>query len=104
MKNAIFCLLIMIMQSNSWVPLFPEQASSFAWQVDLLYFYLILISIAFTIPIVVAIFIFAVKYREKEKFATPDEIHGSIMLETVWSIIPFVISMTIFLGGAYIYY
>jgi cytochrome c oxidase subunit II len=92
------------MQSNSWVPIFPEQASTFAWQVDYLYFYLILISIAFTIPLVAAIFFFAVKYREKEKFATPDEIHGSIMLETVWSIIPFVISMTIFLGGAIVFY
>lgn len=92
------------MQSNSWVPLFPEQASSFAWQVDYLYFYLILVSVAFTVPIIAAIFIFFVKYREKERFATPDEIHGSIMLETVWSIIPFVISMTIFLGGAIVYY
>src|SRR5215213_1128805 len=92
------------MQSNSWVPLFPEQASSFAWQVDYLYFYLILVSVAFSIPIVLAIFYFFVKYREKEKYATPDEIHGSIMLETTWSIIPFIVSMTIFLGGAYIYY
>jgi cytochrome c oxidase subunit 2 len=92
------------MQTNSWVPLFPDQASTFAWQVDLLYAYLIIVSIAFTIPIVVAIFVFAIKYREKEKYATPDEMHGSITLETVWSIIPFVISMTIFLGGAYVYY
>ncbi len=92
------------MQTSSWVPLFPEAASSFAWQVDALYFYLILISVAFTIPIVAAIFFFAVKFREKEKYATPEEMHGSIMLETVWSIIPFVISMTIFLGGAYVYY
>jgi cytochrome c oxidase subunit 2 len=92
------------MQSNSWVPLFPEQASSFAWQVDYLYFYLILVSVAFSIPIVLAIFYFFVKYREKEKYATPDEIHGSITLETTWSIIPFVVSMTIFLGGAILYY
>ena len=92
------------MQTNSWVPLFPDQASTFAWQVDLLYVYLIIVSIAFTIPIVAAIFFFAVKYRERERYATPDEMHGSIMLETVWSIIPFVISMTIFLGGAYVYY
>jgi cytochrome c oxidase subunit 2 len=94
----------MIMQSNSWVPLFPDQASTFAWQVDALYAYLILVSIAFSIPIVLAIFYFFVRYREKEKYATPDEIHGSIMLETVWSIIPFVVSMTIFLGGAIIFY
>jgi cytochrome c oxidase subunit II len=94
----------MIMQTNSWVPLFPEQASTFAWQVDYLYFYLIIVSVAFTIPIVAAIFFFAIKYREREKFATPEEMHGSIMLETVWSIIPFVISMTIFLGGAIVFY
>lgn len=92
------------MQTTAWVPLFPEQASTFAWQVDLLYFYLIAVSIAFTIPIVAAIFFFAVKYRQTDKYATPEEIHGSMVLETVWSIIPFVVSMTIFLGGAIVFY
>jgi len=92
------------MQNTTWVPLFPEQASTFAWQVDALYFYLIAVSIAFTIPIVAAIFFFALKYRETEKFATPEEMHGSMVLETVWSIIPFVISMTIFLGGALVFF
>ncbi len=92
------------MQTTSWVPIFPEQASSFAWQVDLLYFYLIAVSVAFTIPIVLAIFVFAIRYRETEKYATPDEMHGSMVLETVWSIIPFIISMTIFLGGAIVYF
>lgn len=92
------------MQNTTWVPLFPDQASTFAWQVDYLYFYLIAVSLAFTVPIVVAIFIFALKYREKEKFATPEEMHGSMVLETVWSIIPFVISMTIFLGGAIVFF
>lgn len=92
------------MQSTTWVPFFPEQASSFAWQVDLLYFYLIAVSVAFSIPIVAAIFFFALKYREVEKFATPEEMHGSMVLEVVWSIIPFVVSMTIFLGGAIVFF
>lgn len=92
------------MQTNSWVPLFPEQASTFGVQVDALYAYLIVVSVVFSIPIIAAIFFFGVRYREKEKYATPDEMHGSIMLETVWSIIPFVVSMTIFLGGAYVYF
>jgi cytochrome c oxidase subunit 2 len=92
------------MQASGWVPLFPEQASSFAWQVDLLYFYLIVVSVAFTVPIVLAVFFFAVKYREKEKYATPEEIHGSMALEATWSFIPFVVSMTIFLGGAIVFY
>lgn len=92
------------MQTNSWVPIWPDQASTFAWQVDLLYIYLIVVSVAFSIPIVAAVFYFLIKYREREKYATPDEMHGSIVLETTWSIIPFVVSMTIFLGGAYVYY
>ncbi|HXG86656.1 MAG TPA: cytochrome c oxidase subunit II [Pyrinomonadaceae bacterium] len=90
--------------SNSWVPLFPEQASTFAPQVDYLYFYLIGISAFFTIGIVAALVYFAIRYREKEKYATGSEIHGSVGLETFWSIIPFIISMTIFLGGAIVYY
>src|SRR3982751_491886 len=92
------------MQQTSYVPIFPEQASVFAWQVDLLYFYLILISVAFTIPIVFAIFFFASKYREKQKFGSGAEIHGSMALEATWSFIPFVVSMTIFLGGAVVFY
>ena len=92
------------MQFNSWVPLFPEQASTFAWQVDLLYFYLIAVSVVFSIPIIIAIVFFGLKYREREKYAEGAAIHGSITLETVWSIIPFVVSMTIFLGGAIVYY
>lgn len=92
------------MQDKSWVSFFPEGASTFAWQVDYLYFYLIAISVFFTVGIVVVVGFFAVKYREKEKFATPDEMHGSIPLELFWSFIPFVISMTIFLGGAIVYY
>ncbi len=92
------------MQNTTWVPLFPEQASTFAGQVDALYLYLILVSIAFTIPIVAAIFYFGIRYRETEKYAVPDEMHGSMVLETVWSIIPFIISMTIFLGGAIVFF
>jgi cytochrome c oxidase subunit 2 len=91
-------------QNSAWVPIFPEQASTFAWQVDGLYFYLLAITAFFTIGIVAALIFLVIKYREKEKYATGAEIHGSIGLETLWSIIPFVISMTVFLGGAIVYY
>jgi cytochrome c oxidase subunit 2 len=92
------------MQESKWIPLFPEQASTFAWQVDGLYFYLILISVVFTVGIVAGVVYFVVRYKETDKYATPPEIHGSVPLELLWSFIPFVISMTIFLGGAIVYY
>ena len=91
-------------QQSNYIPIFPEQASEFAWQVDALYFYLILISAFFTVIIVAGLAYFVVRYREREKFENGAEIHGSMMLETTWSIIPFIISMTIFLGGAIVYY
>jgi cytochrome c oxidase subunit II len=89
---------------NSWIPFFPDQASSFAWQVDALYFYLVAITVFFTVAIVGVIAVFFVKYREREKYAHPSEIEGSTALEVTWSIIPFVIAMTIFVGGAVVYY
>ena len=92
------------MQENTWIPVFPEQASTFAWQVDALYFYILAISVFFTVGIVLAVAFFVVKYREKEKYATGAEIHGSVPLELFWSFVPFVISMTIFLGGAIVYF
>jgi cytochrome c oxidase subunit 2 len=85
---------------NNWIPLFPDQASTFAWEIDALYAYLILISIFFTVVIVAALAYFIIKYREKELYASPHSVHGSMVLELGWSILPFIISMTIFLGGA----
>lgn len=92
------------MQNSSWIPLLPDRASTVAGQVDYLYFYLILISVFFTVGIVAVIFIFAIKFRAKEKFAAPRGLHGSLVLETTWSIIPFLISMSIFTGGAIVFY
>lgn len=91
--------------NNSWyIPIFPEQASTLAWQVDALYFYLVAISLFFTFLVVGVIIVFFVKYRERVKYIMPSQIEGSTALEALWSVIPFVISMTIFVGGAVVYY
>lgn len=92
------------MQNNSWIPLFPDQASSFAWQVDALYFYIIAVCLFFGVGVVIFLALFAFKYRETEKFATPEEIHGSNVLEITWTAIPFVIAMTIFVFGTYVFF
>lgn len=94
----------MIMQQNSWIPLFPEQASTFAAEVDYLYFFILAVTLVFGIGCAVVIFFFAVKYREKEKFGRGADIHGSMVLEVTWTIIPFVIAMIIFIFGAVVFY
>lgn len=92
------------MQQNNWIPLFPEQASTFAWQVDALYFYILAVCLFFGVGCALAIFFFAIKYREKERFAEGSPIHGSMVLELTWTVIPFVIAMTIFVAGSYVFF
>jgi cytochrome c oxidase subunit 2 len=85
------------------LPLFPEQASQVAGQVDAFYLFLVLITTFFSLLIAVLILFFIVKYRQ-----SPDrkavQIHGSTLLEIVWTVIPLGISMVIFVWGAVLYY
>jgi cytochrome c oxidase subunit 2 len=85
------------------LPLFPEQASSLAGQVDGLYFFLIAVSAFFTVLIFATIFVFALKYR-REKHQHPVQIEGSLPLELTWTLIPLGICMIFFAWGSLIYF
>ncbi|HEY0546352.1 MAG TPA: cytochrome c oxidase subunit II [Pyrinomonadaceae bacterium] len=82
----------------------PEQASTFASRVDALYLYLCGLTIFFTLLIVSVLIFFVVKYRKRAPFEIPRPIAGSIKLETLWSVIPFLIAMSIFVWGANLYF
>ncbi|HZI58726.1 MAG TPA: cytochrome c oxidase subunit II transmembrane domain-containing protein, partial [Verrucomicrobiae bacterium] len=84
-------------------PIFPEQASSMAGQVDALYLFLVLITTFFSLLIAILILFFAIKYRRTPE-RQAEQIHGSTLLEIVWTVIPLGISMVIFVWGAVIYY
>jgi cytochrome c oxidase subunit II len=86
------------------VPFTPEQASSIAGHVDALYLYLILITLFFSVLVAVLIFYFAVRYRRRSPDEIPAPIAGSLPLETMWTVIPFLITMTIFVWGASLYF
>ncbi len=85
------------------VPLLPEQASTFAPQVDALYFFLVAVSAFFAVLIALVVIAFAVKYRRRSVTDRPAEIHGSLVLELAWTIIPFGIAMVMFFWGARVY-
>ena len=86
------------------LPLFPEQASTLAAQVDLLYFFLIGISLFFGLLIATLLVVFAIRFRRRPGGRIPPVIHGSTPLEIAWSVIPFGLSMIIFLWGALLYF
>ncbi len=86
------------------LPFTPEQASTVSGQVDALYTYLVAITLFFSVLVTVLIFYFAVRYRRRSESELPRPIAGSVKLETMWTVIPFLISMTIFVWGASLYF
>src|SRR5688572_29103771 len=86
------------------IPLFPEQASTLAPRVDNLYFFIVAVTAFFAIVTSVVVVAFAVKYRTSDPLAIGERITGSIPLELAWSVIPFIISVVIFLWAADVYF
>lgn len=86
------------------IPLMPEQASTYSWEVDALYLFLVGLTLLFSVGIALAIIIFAVKYRRRSPQDLPRPMEGAIKLEIVWSVIPFIIAMGIFAWGASLYF
>jgi cytochrome c oxidase subunit 2 len=84
--------------------LFPEQASTFAPEVDHLLYFLLTVSIFFTLLIFGAIFYFAVRYRRRSEKELPHVVHGGMTLEIVWSVIPFGLTMVMFTWGAAVFF
>jgi cytochrome c oxidase subunit II len=86
------------------VPLFPEQASTHAAQVDALLFFLLGISGFFTVLIAGLIVYFAVRYRRRADHDRPAPVPSSLKLELTWTLIPLAISLFIFVWGAQVYF
>jgi cytochrome c oxidase subunit 2 len=84
--------------------LFPEQASTLAPSVDMLYLFLIGVSLFFGLLIAGLLIVFAVRFRRRPGDPVPEPIHGSTALELTWTIIPFSIAMVIFFWGAIVYF
>jgi cytochrome c oxidase subunit 2 len=88
---------------NTDFHLFPEQASTIASEIDALYLFLCALTAFFTILIFVLIVFFALKYRRRNDAEVPPKIEGSLKLELLWTIIPLIIVMVIFVWGAKVY-
>jgi cytochrome c oxidase subunit 2 len=86
------------------LPFFPEQASNFAFEMDLFYLFLVGVTAFFTTGVAVAGLYFLIKYRRRSRSHVPEQIEGNLKLEILWTVIPFVIAMFIFAWGAKIYY
>jgi cytochrome c oxidase subunit 2 len=87
------------------LPLFPVSASTMSGQVDALAIFLTLVSGVMTILIFATITVFAIKYRRRSpNDPLPKPIHGSMLLEVTWSILPFIVMLGMFGWGARVFF
>ncbi|MGZ8872473.1 MAG: cytochrome c oxidase subunit II [Pyrinomonadaceae bacterium] len=95
-------MLLLFMQS--WIPFIPESASTLSDDVDAVYFYISGVTVFFVTLISLVIIFFVIRYRRRNPFEIPRPVEGSTKLETLWSVIPLVIAMTIFVWAAKVYF
>ena len=86
------------------IPLFPERASTIANDVDALYFFLVGLSVVMSVLIATLVVTFAIKFRRRHVDEVGAQVHGGLMLELAWTIVPFLITMVIFFWGAKVYF
>jgi len=88
----------------SGTPLFPDAVSTMAPRVDALFFYLLGLTAFFSLLIAGLIVYYAIKFRRRAHDQIGARIEGGKVLEITWTIIPFVIVMSIFVWGASVFF
>jgi cytochrome c oxidase subunit II len=82
----------------------PEQASSVALGVDLLYIFIIVVTVATSLAVYIAAAIFIVKYKRRSEDEIPEQIEGNLPLEIAWSLIPLGVVLVMFVWGIVVFY
>ncbi|EFO79470.1 cytochrome c oxidase, subunit II [Oscillochloris trichoides DG-6] len=84
-------------------PFFPDQASTFAGAVDLLYFFLIGLSLIFAGVLPFVILFLIVRYHRSQKVDRSNPVSSDLRLELTWTIIPLLLTLVVFFWGAFLY-
>jgi len=85
-------------------PLFPEQASTMAGQVDALYIMLCIVTGAVSVLIFTTIFVLSIIYRRRPDNELAEEQEPPKALEAAWIILPFIFFMATFVWGSWLYF
>jgi cytochrome c oxidase subunit 2 len=77
---------------------FITQASVAAGKVDSVFFFIFLLCAAFLVLITSALIYFVIKYNRKRR-PQAEDIEGNLWLETVWTIVPTILFLVMFVYG-----
>lgn len=83
---------------------FPPQASTIAAEVDALYLFIIGVTVAVSTMTALVLFYFAIRYHRKRPDEVPKPIHGSLTLELVWTLVPLVFVIAMFVWSVRLYF
>lgn len=72
--------------------------TAYGQSVDSVMIFIIIVSLVFLLGVTATMIYFVFKYNRK-KGAKPVDIHGSIILETIWFVIPLILVMAMFYYG-----
>jgi cytochrome c oxidase subunit 2 len=86
------------------MPLAPERAASIAGEVDALFLFILSVTGVFALGIWIALIFLAVRYRRRSEADRPAEIHGSLVLELAWTIVPLLLMSVMFVWGAKVFF
>ncbi|MBA3531496.1 MAG: cytochrome c oxidase subunit II [Ardenticatenales bacterium] len=85
------------------IPFFPEQASTHAGRIDLLFLFLLVLTIFFTALVAVGIVYFAVRYRRRHADEIPPQTTGNTRIEVGGMVGLLGLSMVAFFWGAWLF-
>jgi cytochrome c oxidase subunit 2 len=85
------------------IPLFPEQASTTARHVDMLFFFLCVVCGSMAVLVAGLVCYFSFRYRRRAEDERTPRILGNDRLEWFWTIAPMFVFLIMFLWGAKIY-
>jgi cytochrome c oxidase subunit II len=86
------------------LPLFPEQASTLAPQVDALFLFILAVTLVFTALIFSLVLVFAVKYRRRPGRQEGAQVRPTPWLEAIWIGVPLALCLVMFVWGARLYF
>lgn len=83
-------------------PLLPEQASTFAPQVDAAFYFMTAFVLIFAIAVTVVLVVLGIRYRQEP--GRPSHHPEALQLEILWTIIPAVLAIAFFGWGAKLFF
>lgn len=89
---------------NTGFRLWPEQASTFAEQLDPLTIFLLIVSTVITLVVMVAVAYLAIRYRRRRPDERPAPVHEPHWFENAFAVAMFIPFMVMFFWGARLYF